>query len=459
MKKFTPVRAFAFTLVELLVSTTIIALLMVVLLSMTNQTSRTWRYTTEKVEKFQSARDGFESMTRRLSQATLNTYWDYVDQNGRVRTQFLESFPNDNTALSKFIAQSYGRMAELRFVSGPMSTPSATYNVSSSASSPPLEKLLNPVAVPTYQQYVTHGVFFQAPLGIVTDDNTTQSTYGTKYGSMDNLLNTWGYFVETDDYDERPAFITPQIQPLRWRSRLKELRVPCEKMGQYDLYTTDPSNDWFQTLLKIPNGNPSLPRPVRVLAENVTALIIWPKLSAQDEYARTVALTGGAAQSILCPYYAYTSNPLQDTTVNPARPRNRNAGVMWNSITSDDVIEKGGVNPINQLPPVVQVTMIAIDERSAKWLAEVNNFNVPGGGSDPKRFTLGFDLSDRFLHASKWNRQAPWDKPGFQRDKFESYMDQDIDEYCKELTARGVTYRVFSTNVSIRGAKWSRNQF
>jgi len=38
-------------------------------------------------------------------------------------------------------------------------------------------------------------------------------------------------------------------------------------------------------------------------------------------------------------------------------------------------------------------------------------------------------------------------------------MDQDIDEYCQALTKRGVTYRVFSTNVSIRGAKWSRNQF
>src|SRR5688572_26589605 len=102
----------AFTLVELMVATAVIALLMVVLLQMTTQTTKTWRFTTEKVEKFQSARDGFESMTRRISQATLNTYWDYVDLNGRVRTQFLENFPNDNTALSKFIAYSYGRQAE-----------------------------------------------------------------------------------------------------------------------------------------------------------------------------------------------------------------------------------------------------------------------------------------------------------------------------------------------------------
>lgn len=473
MKKFTPVHAArstgsgpaaAFTLVELLVSTTIIALLMVVLLSMTNQTAKTWRYTTEKVEKFQSARDGFEAMTRRISQATLNTYWDYVDQNGRVRTQFLESYPHDTTALSKFVAQSYGRMAELRFVSGPMSVPALPWTAAGApAGTPPLERLLDNSMVPDLAKYPTHGVFFQAPLGIVTDDATTQAVYGPKYGSMDNLLNTWGYFVETGNYDERPSFITNQIQPPRWRSRLMELRVPCEKMGQYDLFTTDPSNNWFQVLLALPPGNTTPPRPVRVLAENVTALIIWPKLSKQDEDARTVTLTGAAAQSVLCPYYAYTSFTKPDPASNPNKPYNRNAGVSWNVSTQDDVIEKGGVNPINQLPPVVQVTMIAIDERSAKWLSELGHYNVAGGPTDPLAYTLGFDLSKRFIHACRYNRQPPYETlpsgKAFDRNTYESYMDQDIAEYCLELAKKGVTYRVFSTNVSIRGAKWSRNQF
>lgn len=461
MKKFTPVPSAAFTLIELLVSTTIIALIMLIMVSMTNQTAKTWRATTEKVEKFQGARDGFEAMTRRISQATLNTYWDYVDINGKVRSQFLASFPNDNAALSKFIAASYGRMSELRFVSGPMSQPTSPLVTNNS---PPLNPLIDPSRIPDLQKFPTHGIFFQAPLGVVTDDSTSQATYGTNYSSMDNALNTWGYFVETSDYDERPNFISNKITPLRWRCRLMEMRLPSEKMGLYDAFSTDKSNDWFQTWLAIPNGS-SPPRPTRVLAENVMALIIWPKLSKQDEDARWNTASASTSQSILCPNYAYSSNPPMDPSTNPQRPYNRNPGVVWNSLASDDVVEKGGVNPINQLPPTVQVTMIAIDERSAKRLAELYG---PNSGNSANKYTLGFDLSHRFLTAAHYNR----DKGGtytdmsvtpptaaFDRTKYESYMDQDIDEYCKEMAAKGVTFRVFSTNVSIRGAKWSRAQF
>ncbi len=139
--------------------------------------------------------------------------------------------------------------------------------------------------IPDLQKFPTHGIFFQAPLGVVTDDLTSQAAYGPNYSSMDNALNTWGYFVETSDYDERPSFITNKITPLRWRCRLMEMRLPSEKMGLYDTYALDKSNDWFQTWLAIPNGS-TPPRPTRVLAENVMALIIWPKLSKQDEDLR-----------------------------------------------------------------------------------------------------------------------------------------------------------------------------
>lgn len=453
MHKFIPLRLTAFTLIELLVSTTIIALLMVVMLTMTNQMSKTWRYTTEKVEKFQSARDGFEAMTRRLSQATLNTYWDYVDANGKVRSQFLASNVHDNSLLSKFVPKTYGRMSELRFVSGPMSLPLSP--LTTTAGTPPLNPLIDPGWIPDMAKFPTHGVFFQAPLGVVTEDVNSTNTYGAKYGSMDNALNTWGYFVETGDYDERPPFITDRITPKRWRCRLMELRLPSEKMGLYDGATTDTSNNWFQSWLSIPSGNVP-PRPTRVLAENVMALIIWPKLSKEDEDART-AITAPGAQSVLCPNYAYTSNPKPDP-LNSPKPYNRSSGVVWNGVLTDNVAEIGGVNPVNQLPPVVQVTMIAIDERSAKRLAELHG---PNSSDTANKYTLGFDLSQRFLTACSFNRaESPTTKKGtpFTRSKYESYMDQDIDEYCKELAAQGVTFRVFSTNVSIRGAKWSRAQ-
>jgi hypothetical protein len=110
----------------------------------------------------------------------------------------------------------------------------------------------------------------------------------------------------------------------------------------------------------------------------------------------------------------------------------------------------------------VQVTMIAIDERSAKRLAELGNYSSKTATGNPLAYTLGFDLSQRFQTAMSWNRQSPYTgKLGntFDRTKYESYMDQDIDEYCKELSAKGVTFRVFATNVSVRASKWSRAQF
>ncbi len=72
-----PARCGAFTLVELLAATSVFILLMLMLVTATNQTGEIWRRSSTKIEQFQQARRGFEVMTRRISQATLNTYWDY----------------------------------------------------------------------------------------------------------------------------------------------------------------------------------------------------------------------------------------------------------------------------------------------------------------------------------------------------------------------------------------------
>src|SRR3954454_23767872 len=69
----------AFTTVELLVSMTLLAGVMVLLVGPVDQTKRVWRRSSEKVTQFQGARAAFESMTRRLSQATLNTYYRAFD--------------------------------------------------------------------------------------------------------------------------------------------------------------------------------------------------------------------------------------------------------------------------------------------------------------------------------------------------------------------------------------------
>ena len=84
--------------------------------------------------------------------------------------------------LARKAPKDFVRQSQLRFISGPMA------KLAQNANRP------------------THGVFFQAPLGFVegVDD----------LGRLENLLNTWGYFVEVaDDSDSRPAFLREECRP------------------------------------------------------------------------------------------------------------------------------------------------------------------------------------------------------------------------------------------------------
>jgi uncharacterized protein (TIGR02599 family) len=120
-----------FTLAELLVASAILALLVVLLLTMVNQTSKTWKSTSGKIEEFRGARDAFDTITRRMGQATLNTYLDYVTNSSGVPV-------------------SYGRQSELRFLSG------TTTNILSSLA---------------LSNQPTMSVFFQAPNGFSTSSS------------------------------------------------------------------------------------------------------------------------------------------------------------------------------------------------------------------------------------------------------------------------------------------------
>ncbi|MEQ1853294.1 MAG: hypothetical protein ABMA01_17075, partial [Chthoniobacteraceae bacterium] len=96
------------------------------------------------------------------------------------------------------------------------------------------------------------------------------------------------------------------------------------------------------------------------------------------------------------------------------------------------------LNPRNQLPPVVQVAMVAIDEPGAELLAD--KF-----GSDP---FLGINYSTLFRNPSMLEDNPATAAPG----------DGDLAKLEAILAAKRISYRIFSTNVSIRGAKWSRSQ-
>ncbi len=51
-------------------------LILVLVLSITSQTSQVWKRSAAKIEAFQGARAAYETITSRLRQATLNTYLD-----------------------------------------------------------------------------------------------------------------------------------------------------------------------------------------------------------------------------------------------------------------------------------------------------------------------------------------------------------------------------------------------
>ena len=334
----------AFTLVEVLMAAAILVTILAFLLVVTDQTARIWSSTSAKVEQFREARTGFERVTTRLSQATLNTYWDY-------------DIPAKPTR--------YERRSELRFISG-----SATALLGNSGGA----------------TRITHAIFFNAPLGVTGDVN---------FSSLANALNTLGYFTEFgDDSAQRPPFITTAMIPAIWRFRLMEFSQPTENFSVYQFTNANAGNTtkaWFTTDM---NGTTVLKR---VIAENVIALIVTPRLAKAEE----LPLQTNATHSPLAPLYSY------DSTGTNANPQ---------------------LNPKNQLPPVVQLTMIAMDDKSAETLDL----------DSTKADVFAIVKSNLFADTRKFTA--------------------DLATLEGTLATKRLRYRIFTTNVHIRAAKWSREQ-
>lgn len=311
----------AFSLLEMLVSVTILAVLVVVLLSMLNSSTTIWRRGASKIQTFQEARAAYEGMTRKISQSTLNTYWDYETNSAGDPIR-------------------YKRQSELAFVSGPEAS------------------LLPAVTSPR-----THAIFYQAPLGYTTN---------TSYANLRSLLNASGFFLEFgDDQADRPVFLANNTAvPSRQRFRLKELWQPSENLA---VYTSTPPAGWITNA------------PTSTLGENIIALVILPKLPEKED----------ATGTALAPGFVYNSTDASRT------------------------------NTVNQLPPLVQVVMVAIDEASAK--------RFENGSTAP---TYGIDWANLFFDPAK--------------------LSADIGKVEEKLIENKITYQIFNSTIPIEGAKWSR---
>jgi uncharacterized protein (TIGR02599 family) len=347
----------------------ILLLIAAVVFSLTSATGKLWKSSTEKMDAFQKSRSAFELMTRQISQATLNTYWDYFDASGNI--------VSGNTPINR-----YDRNSELHFITGNSASLLTGAQTWSGETSP-----VRP----------THCVFFTAPLGNIPAPAVPPATNPPDLHGLNMLLNATGYYIEfNSDLWDRPKFLQTNTTSARHRYRLMQLSQTTDKLRIYDpdfaASKGSPAyNYWFDNAVTTTTN-------VRPIAENIVALVVLPQRSPAD---------GGT----LSPDYSYDSRN-RDSINNPRTARNLQR---------------------NQLPPMVQVTMVALDETSAIQLALRNGKNAPplvpiSSFTDPTKYSSGDP-----------------ENPG------------DLENLKISLAEMHLTYRVFTTNIVIRGAKWSEN--
>ncbi len=313
---------------------TILAILLVIVSSVISKAQQTWTYASNRTTQFREARTAFDLVTRYLSQATLNTYWDY--DTGGMQTQIQTEVSGTYTAPNR-----YRRQSELQFICDQAKTLITSTDADSGAG--------NDKKLPF------HAVFFQALLG-VTDDPT--------HATFQNLLTGRGYFVQfSDDKSFRPPFVTQD----RWRYRLMEYAPSTESNQIYITYkkkTVDgigKMSDWFKdagTPIKSigeiaatggANAQHGFTRPV---AENIIALVIAPKASRHP----VKDASGNTKDPYwIAPNYHYDSTAPDSTTKTVKSPQGSE----------------------HLLPPLMDVIMIALDESSAQRLAYTSGVEPP----------------------------------------------------------------------------------
>jgi len=401
-------RIASFTLVEMLVSMAILVFIIGIVFSFVQGTSKIWKNTTGKVEGFRGARTAFEAMTRTLSQATLNTYYAYTYGVGSGTSAFgVTANTNMFTTNATYTTPiGFGRNSDLEIVSGQAIQIPAPYTMSLLASY-------------THASPVTHAVFFQAPLGMETN---------SAYANLGSLLNACGFYVAYGPDVFRPGYDTTMT---RYRYRLYEFLQSSDSLQNYN---TSASGQLFSTwgsgLIRNDWHNTGIPSMSFVLGENIIALIILPKLSVQDELAAETAYSINTATTplgtALAPQYNYDSSCTGQ------------GGTLYTTATSTASHPPGTtqyplLNSLNQMPPVFQVTMVAIDEASALKLG--NTTTAPNA-------TLG--LTGLFLNAASYQSDL-----------------QTLENNLAALPGNAagnkipLNFRVFQTDVAVRGAKWT----
>ena len=220
-----------------------------------------------------------------------------------------------------------------------------------------------------------HAVFFQAPLGTT---NTLR---------LPTALNGCGYFIQFGGDDtSRPDFLKTLGKPQTYRYRLYEYRSSTEQNRVYDKPAAASTDKWYSDFA-------TQSRPI---ANNIILMVFSPQTPRVDQS------TGSPTD--IAPNYRYDSTPAIPVPVSGAQG-------------STDY----------QLPPLVAVTFVAIDDASAQNLAVAN------GSSPPLASILKSSL---FTKASAY--------------------DADLASVTSQLVAKKVNFRIFTLTVPLRASKWGQ---
>lgn len=332
----------AFTLVELMVACAVLAVMLILISITIGQVSKGVKTSTEKVDAFQSARTGLESVTRAVSVATLNTYLDYFNSSYQPRTA---------SNASSFAPAFYGRQSDLHFLATNLEGVGMAWLGGSG---------LTPV---------THGLFFQAPLGYNTNTLVTNPP-----GS----LNGCGFFVAYGNDPTRPVITGLNNRP---RFRLYQWLQSTEELDELSA-TGKIDPNWI---------TPTTNNGLRPLAENIIAFVV-----------RAPSITATNAT---------------------------NYG--WNSLTN--WTSGAQPNQMHQLPPMINVTMVAIDEAAANRL-------INPAVTDVTTAITALGLPNNYTSLFTTDSQ----------------YDTDLQMVENALVARRIPYRIFSSTIPLRGSRWSQ---
>lgn len=308
-----------FTIVELLVASAVFMVLLTVVVGVINQTSRITKRAADQISSFQNARAAYDLLIQSLSQATLNSYWDY-------------DHPNAPAV--------YLRKSELHFL---ITQAGGSF----------------PGTAGTGQ-----AVFFQAPMGMTASDS--------HYGGLNHLLSSVGYYIKYSDDEALPA---PFALPPRYRYRLMQALEPTEELAVY----RQAGSQWVAGLTTHETA----------VAENIIFMAIWPRKSLREDPVGN-ALTSD-----------FTYDSRFNHTQVPQLPT------------------------ANQLPPLLHVVMVAVDEQFAERFCISN--------TPPEEITSL--LEGLFETAS------------------EAEFNANLSQLEQSLTDAGVSYRTFSSMIPLRESK------